>query len=189
MSDHARSSLSVFTFNRVERIADRDWVKEVQEGWKPIRLGDKLVIRFTWHQDEVNGIRKNGHVMTTAEHASRYVSLHNNHNHYIQDLEPFKDIDNLQLMTLEGGAAFGSGEHPTTSMCCEWLESHLKAERRAGRSPSVIDYGSGSGILAMAALMFGADSAIGVEIDPIAIMSAYRNAEMNEIEMLHLPVS
>ena len=89
-------------------------------------------------------------------------------------------------MTLEGGAAFGSGEHPTTSMCCEWLESHLEAEAKAGRSPSVIDYGSGSGILAMASLMFGADSAIGVEIDPIAIMSAYRNAEMNGIEMIHL---
>lgn len=38
---------------KVERIADRDWVKEVQEGWKPIRLGQKLLIRFTWHQDEV----------------------------------------------------------------------------------------------------------------------------------------
>lgn len=90
-------------------------------------------------------------------------------------------------MTLEGGAAFGSGEHPTTHMCCAWLQAYLDQQAEAGRGGvSVCDYGAGSGILALAALMFGAKSAVGVEIDPFAIQSAYRNAAMNGLETVFL---
>ncbi|KAJ1450773.1 ribosomal protein L11 methyltransferase-domain-containing protein [Pelagophyceae sp. CCMP2097] len=76
-------------------------------------------------------------------------------------------------LLIEGGAAFGTGEHPTTRMCCEWLQSNNLAGRR------VMDYGCGSGILALAALKFGAAAAAGVDIDPQAVEAAVRNAEVN----------
>ncbi len=140
---------------RLERIVDRDWQKEVQEGWKPLLLGNRLLVKFTWHREE--------------------------------DVRPFLEQDrtgnHIKVMTLEGGAAFGSGEHPTTHMCCAWLQEHL-AQHPSGLS--MCDYGSGSGVLALAALMFGAASAVGVEIDPFAIQSAYRNAEMNGLETVFL---
>ncbi|CAM9580856.1 unnamed protein product, partial [Ectocarpus fasciculatus] len=79
-------------------------------------------------------------------------------------------------LELEGGRSFGTGEHPTTSMCCTWLEDHVAGQR-------VLDYGSGSGILGLAALSFGAVEAIGVELDLSAIASAAVNAANNGLKM------
>ncbi|CAN0301888.1 unnamed protein product [Ascophyllum nodosum] len=79
-------------------------------------------------------------------------------------------------LELEGGSAFGTGEHPTTSLCLEWLEEKSSGQR-------VLDYGSGSGILGLAALKFGAKETVGVELDPGAILSAAGNAERNGLRM------
>eukprot|EP00903_Cladosiphon_okamuranus_P014851 g13752.t1 len=79
-------------------------------------------------------------------------------------------------LELEGGRAFGTGEHPTTSMCCTWLEDNVQGQR-------VLDYGSGSGILGLAALSFGAKEAVGVELDLSAIASAAINAARNGLKM------
>lgn len=76
---------------------------------------------------------------------------------------------------LDPGLAFGTGEHPTTALCLEWL----LAQDLAGRT--VLDYGCGSGILAIAALKRGAASAIGVDIDPQALAVARENAARNEV--------
>lgn len=76
-------------------------------------------------------------------------------------------------LLIEGGAAFGTGEHPTTRMCVEWVQAMDVA------FPSVMDYGSGSGILALAALKAGASDSVGVDIDPDAVSAAQRNAIMN----------
>lgn len=95
---------------------------------------------------------------------------------------PDPDATNI---ILDPGLAFGTGGHPTTALCLSWLaENNLK-------DMTVIDYGCGSGILAIAALKLGAKHVIGVDIDPQALDASRRNADRNNITsgrlVLHLP--
>lgn len=78
----------------------------------------------------------------------------------------------INLM-LDPGMAFGTGTHPTTSLCLTWLDQH------APKDLNVIDYGCGSGILALAAQKLGAASVAGTDIDPQAITASYQNSERN----------
>lgn len=80
-------------------------------------------------------------------------------------------------IVLDPGAAFGTGSHPTTRLCLGWLERNLRAGDR------VLDYGCGSGILAIAALKLGAGSAIAVDVDPLALDSARYNAGRNRVAL------
>lgn len=80
-------------------------------------------------------------------------------------------------IVLDPGLAFGTGSHPTTRMCLQWLCEEL----RPGQS--VIDYGCGSGILAIAAARLGAGSVTGVDIDPLALASAAANAANNGVRI------
>ncbi len=80
---------------------------------------------------------------------------------------------NALVLELDPGLAFGTGSHPTTRLCMEWLEAH------APQDLSVLDYGCGSGILAMVAEKLKAKTVVGVDIDPQAIESACFNAERN----------
>lgn len=85
-------------------------------------------------------------------------------------------------LMLDPGLAFGSGTHPTTALCLEWLDAHPP------KNKSVIDYGCGSGVLAVAALLLGAAEAMGVDIDLQALQASRNNAEKNNIPKsdLHL---
>jgi len=74
---------------------------------------------------------------------------------------------------LDPGLAFGTGSHPTTRLCLDWLDRHMTS------SCSVIDYGCGSGILAIAAAKLGAARVQGVDIDPQAVLSSRDNAKRN----------
>jgi ribosomal protein L11 methyltransferase len=74
---------------------------------------------------------------------------------------------------LDPGLAFGTGSHPTTRLCLEWLEHHIHG------GESVIDYGCGSGILAIAAARLGAQSVIAIDIDAQALISTQSNAKAN----------
>jgi ribosomal protein L11 methyltransferase len=74
---------------------------------------------------------------------------------------------------LDPGLAFGTGSHPTTRLCLEWLEQNLRG------GESVIDYGCGSGILAIAAARLGAQSVIAIDIDLQALISTQSNAQAN----------
>ncbi|KAJ7981768.1 Ribosomal protein L11 methyltransferase [Quillaja saponaria] len=76
---------------------------------------------------------------------------------------------------LNPGLAFGTGEHPTTKLCLLLLHSCIKG------GESFLDYGTGSGILAIAALKFGAALAIGIDLDPVAITAACQNASLNNV--------
>lgn len=86
-------------------------------------------------------------------------------------------------LVLQGGMAFGTGEHATTQLCCSWLERTLEALRSDGHPARVLDYGAGSGVLGMAALRFGASEAVGVEIDRDSILAAAANADLNQLQM------
>ena len=78
-------------------------------------------------------------------------------------------------LVLDPGMAFGTGSHPTTRLCLEWLE------RNVAEGCSVLDYGCGSGILAIAAARLGAGRVAGVDIDPQAVDAARANAERNRV--------
>ena len=77
---------------------------------------------------------------------------------------------------LDPGIAFGSGTHPTTTLCLRWLDMNIQGGEK------VLDYGSGSGILGIAALKLGAAEAVGVDIDPQANVAALNNAAINQVD-------
>ncbi|MDE1483272.1 50S ribosomal protein L11 methyltransferase [Xenorhabdus bovienii] len=85
---------------------------------------------------------------------------------------PEPDAVNVML---DPGLAFGTGTHPTTSLCLQWLDGLDLTGK------TVIDFGCGSGILAIAALKLGAKQAIGIDIDPQAIQASRDNAERNGV--------
>lgn len=85
-------------------------------------------------------------------------------------------------IALDPGLAFGTGSHPTTWLCLQWLDQHVKA------GETVLDYGCGSGILAIAAKLLGAGETHGVDIDPQAMIASAQNAEQNHVQaQFHLP--
>lgn len=92
---------------------------------------------------------------------------------------PHPDAINL---VLDPGLAFGTGSHPTTRMCLQWLVQ----QRPQG---TVLDYGCGSGILAIAAAKLGASEVVGVDIDPQAVRSAHDNALANNIQAVFFDAS
>jgi ribosomal protein L11 methyltransferase len=87
---------------------------------------------------------------------------------------PEPDAINL---VIDPGLAFGTGTHPTTRLCLKWLDANLRG------GESVLDYGCGSGILAIAAMKLGAAHATGVDIDPLALLAARNNAMQNQVQI------
>ena len=81
-----------------------------------------------------------------------------------------------QVIRLDPGLAFGTGTHPTTRMCLRWVATHRLGER-------VLDYGCGSGILAIGAARFGAAQIDAVDIDPAAVQSTIDNALANAVRL------
>lgn len=146
----AISGLSSLPRFSISALAQRDWVSDVQSSWPPIYLPGCLTIRFPWHKD----------ADVAAARASAATAA-----------------DDVELM-LHPGMAFGTGEHATTQLCCLAIR-RLLGDSSAFRGSSLLDYGSGSGVLAFAALRFGARRAVGVEIDPDALAVSVVNAEMN----------
>lgn len=87
--------------------------------------------------------------------------------------------DAAAVVRLDPGLAFGSGTHPTTSLCLQWLDG--LAETGELQEREVLDYGCGSGILALAALKLGASRATGIDNDPQALVASRDNAERNAV--------
>ncbi|HEY4559514.1 MAG TPA: 50S ribosomal protein L11 methyltransferase, partial [Lysobacter sp.] len=87
--------------------------------------------------------------------------------------------ENAAIVRLDPGLAFGSCTHPTTALCLQWLDALAEASALQGQR--VLDFGCGSGILALAALKLGAAHAVGVDNDPQALIATHDNAERNEV--------
>ncbi|NLG92426.1 MAG: 50S ribosomal protein L11 methyltransferase [Clostridiales bacterium] len=117
--------------------AEEDWINNWKKYFKPIKVGEKLLIRPTWEEEYEAG--------------------------------------NRTVLNLEPGLAFGTGPHETTRLCMELLEETVTP------GCDVLDVGCGSGILSVAALLLGAKSAVGVDIDPLAVKTAVQNAEINHV--------
>lgn len=92
-----------------------------------------------------------------------------------QELPPDADATRAVVVKLDPGLAFGSGTHPTTALCLAWLD------RLDLSGKTVLDFGCGSGILALAALKLGAARAVGVDNDPQALTASVDNAQRNGV--------
>jgi len=156
-----------------------------------------------WQQVQITGLFDEEHDLTKAK---QYFKQHISSEHdwrltlekledqvwervWLDDFKPIKFGDNFwvcstehevpeknaTVLTLDPGLAFGTGTHPTTALCLEWLASHPLNEYH------IIDFGCGSGILGIAALILGAKSAIGIDIDPQALTATINNAEQNKV--------
>lgn len=85
------------------------------------------------------------------------------------------DAEGRVVLNIDPGLAFGTGNHETTKLCLKEIEKHLK------QGDTVLDVGCGSGILAIASLLLGAKSAVGVDIDEVAVKTADENAKLNKV--------
>ena len=147
----------------IERLEDQDWVSATQAQYTPIPIGRRLLVTPSWEVDPAEGRADNS-----------------------------RDAPRLPLI-VDPGLAFGTGSHPTTRLCLEWLDATLGSPEgpagpsratRPARHPSVIDYGCGSGILAIGAGLLGAGELRATDIDPQAIASTRYNAERNGVTVL-----
>ncbi|NYT63445.1 50S ribosomal protein L11 methyltransferase [Alcaligenaceae bacterium] len=133
-------------------VPDADWVRLTQAQFRPIEVGNRIWIVPSWHRDDpaVPAVADDG-----AENKQGLVHI---------ELDP--------------GLAFGTGSHPTTHLCLEWLADNLRGNE------TVLDYGCGSGILAIAAKLLGAATVQAVDIDEQAVQSTRYNAQVNRVELL-----
>ena len=120
--------------HKLERVADKNWVKEFQASHGPLIIADKLCICPDWEQP------------------------------------PGTDLITVRL---DPGLAFGTGTHPTTRMCLGWLVQNTVQDR------SLLDFGCGSGVLALAAAQLGAGIVEAVDIDPQAVSACRQNIDKN----------
>lgn len=120
--------------------AEEDWINNWKKYFKPIPVGERLLIRPTW--EEYDGSAG----------------------------------DDRVVLSLDPGLAFGTGTHETTRLCMQLLEEYVQPGQ------SMLDVGCGSGILSVAALLLGAGSAVGVDIDELAVKTARENAALNQVE-------
>ena len=162
---------------RIENLEDQNWVQASLDQFKPLRFGKRLWIIPSWHEDKafLDSIHSNH-----SNQNQRGDSVQNDDdNEASRDAGAIEPIRNEELkpviIKLDPGLAFGTGSHETTALCLEWLDAHPP------RNFSVIDYGSGSGILSLAAIMLGAKQVIAVDHDTQALQSTRNNAEKNGI--------
>ncbi len=153
----------------VQPVPDQDWVRLTQSQFTPVDITPEFWIVPTWHEPPAEA---------------------------------------RQVIRLDPGLAFGTGTHPTTRMCLRWIATHGQAEianvastappggilrqaqdeRMSAKSEGaglgrVLDYGCGSGILAIGAAKFGASAIDAVDIDPAAVESTLANAEANHVTL------
>jgi ribosomal protein L11 methyltransferase len=133
----------------LREVPDADWVRLTQSQFSPIQVADRIWIVPSWHRDNPD-----------VPHADQAA------------------LDNgLVHIELDPGLAFGTGSHPTTHLCLEWLATQLPA------GTTVLDYGCGSGILAIAAAKLGAATVSAVDIDEQAVQSSMDNAQSNGVSI------
>lgn len=94
---------------------------------------------------------------------------------YPWNIDPPPELIDAVIVRLDPGLAFGTGTHPTTALCLRWLDGADLTGK------TVLDYGCGSGVLAIAALKLGATRVVGIDIDPQALAASRDNAERNGV--------
>jgi ribosomal protein L11 methyltransferase len=139
----------------LREVPEQDWVRATQAQFEPIPIGERLLITPSWH------------LPADGKGAAGLAP--------VPPAGPGQKA--RSTIILDPGLAFGTGSHPTTRMCLEWLDARLEP------GASLIDYGCGSGILAIAAAALGANPVVAIDIDPQAIESTRANAEINGVSI------
>ena len=121
-----------------DTVSEQDWANNWKKYFKPLPVGEKLLIRPTW--------------------------------------ETVENTEGRAVLSIDPGMAFGTGGHDTTRMVLEAIESVVTPDT------DVLDVGCGSGILSIASLLLGAKSAVGVDIDAVAVKMAVENGTINGFE-------
>lgn len=132
-------------------VPDADWVRLTQSQFGPIQVGERIWIVPSWHRDDPE-------VPVAADRQAA-------------------DKSGVIHIELDPGLAFGTGSHPTTHLCLEWLAENLRGNE------TLLDYGCGSGILALAAKLLGAGYIQAVDIDEQAVQSTRYNAKVNRVDL------
>ena len=135
----------------VQKVPDEDWVRLTQAQFGPIQIGERIWIVPSWHRDDP-AVPRVVVGKTIIDAAGGPIRI---------DLDP--------------GLAFGTGSHATTRLCLEWLAANLRS------GDTVLDYGCGSGILAIAAKMLGSGRVWAVDVDEQAVQSTRYNAQVNHV--------
>ena len=170
-------------------VAQRTWSRQVELTAGHAQAQHLLQAGLDWSRA---GFRKVEDQDWERAWMDQYVPLHFGARTWIvpwnHDLPQGADAADAAVIRLDPGLAFGSGTHPTTSLCLQWLDALAAGGELQGRT--VLDFGCGSGILALAALKLGAGRAVGVDNDPQAILATHDNAERNGVGeriSVHLP--
>ncbi|MBI3243540.1 MAG: 50S ribosomal protein L11 methyltransferase [Chloroflexi bacterium] len=133
-------------------VADADWAELWRASYKPIRVGNRLLVIPSWLADDLTTQPADANHPTIQPPSTPAIPI-----------------------LIDPGMAFGTGTHPTTQLCLALLETHLNPD------DTVLDLGCGSGILAIAAAKLGAKSALAVDIEDESIRATKENAELNGV--------
>lgn len=125
-------------------VRNEDWANNWKVHFKPVRIGERLVIKPTW--------------------------------------EEYQKLPGDLVIQIDPGMAFGTGAHPTTRMCLESMERICFNENGGKLPDGVLDVGTGSGVLSIAAALMGATHIVAVDIDPEAVLVTQENLELNGVE-------
>lgn len=125
-------------------VRNEDWANNWKVHFKPVRIGERLVIKPTW--------------------------------------EEYQKLPGDLVIQIDPGMAFGTGAHPTTRMCLESMERICFNENGGKLPDGVLDVGTGSGVLSIAAALMGATHIVAVDIDPEAVVVTQENLELNGVE-------
>lgn len=135
----------------VRDVEDADWVRLTQNQFGPIEVAGRIWIVPSWHRNDPDVPQTSSHHQGQAGGVVR--------------------------IELDPGLAFGTGSHPTTHLCLEWLAANIQGDE------TVLDYGCGSGILAIAARKLGAGVVQAVDIDQQAVEATRYNAQINGTQL------
>lgn len=154
-------------------LPDQDWVRVWLDDFKPMRFGKHLWVCPSWWQASEGTTKPE---WQPDADQTRYWQERN------QSLLGEMQQAGNTVMLLDPGLAFGTGTHPTTSLCLQWLDSqHLKGQL-------LLDYGCGSGILGIAALLLGAGLVHGIDNDPQALIATADNCSKNMLDTARFPI-
>lgn len=155
----------------LRRLADRAWERVWMDDFRAMRFGPRFVVAPHHLLDADGG--EAGAERAVATRAADGAG---------EEADPVEISDDDVVLALDPGLAFGTGTHATTAQCLEWLGARTDRDRRPFAGRGVIDYGCGSGVLAIAALLLGAERAVAVDIDPQALEATRANARANGVD-------
>ncbi|GAB2181023.1 50S ribosomal protein L11 methyltransferase [Denitratisoma sp. agr-D3] len=155
----------------LDEVAEQNWVQLTQSQFDPIRITDRLWIVPSWHMENFR-LPETGEP-SESDQSPLSSGKGTGERHSQDQAMPGSSC----ILQLDPGMAFGTGSHPTTFLCLQWLCDQIKG------GETLLDYGCGSGILAIAAVKLGVGSALGVDIDEKALEAAQYNAERNGVHL------